>query len=558
MAIEFGKDRAQDFAPANLMSFGKSFSRMGAQPLDMNEVWYDLDALKNYAKTNATAYVGMRLVHADSATGKITVYAIKNTAGDLLQIASADDIQAAIDAIPDVDLSEYAKSADVDKAIEEAIDEIVIPEDTNTTYGFAFDKTTQKITITPSEGKAVELDLSDFLIASDLPEDKNTEYHLEYSSEDKVIKLVAGADADKMSIDATPFIKDGMLSDVEYDAASNTLTFVWNTDAGLQADTVVLSDILDPYIAGDKIVIDGSKISHAKQTVSAGETGERTYVTNITYDDYGHITGFTTGKETVVNTDTNDTYLSGDGIEIRDEDELEHSVHIKLADGEKNLVVDQDGLATNFDLDDYVLESDAKGADGKGIRYISQEEINKLKALTIEGEDVTISGTVEASSVKNLYSAIEQIVTGVPGAEDFDADQEGVQAAFGIEKGAEVNKIDDVSDDFTISTARVLSLKDIQKSKVIGLEDALNQIDTSVQSLENIVNGYDVEGGSRVVGLVERVASLENDHVTVESFNAVVADLAKVKSDSESMMNDIAGLQDALSWKNIDEEATKI
>lgn len=557
MAIEFGKDRAQDFAPANLMSFGKSFSRMGAQPLDMNEVWYDLDALKNYAKTNATAYVGMRLIHADSATGKITVYAIKNAAGDLLQIASADDIQAAIDAIPDVDLSEYAKSADVDKAIEEAIDAIVFPEDTNTTYGFAFDKTAQKITITPSEGKTVELDLSDFLIASDLPEDKNTEYHLEYSSEDKAIKLVAGADADKMSIDATPFIKDGMLSDVEYDPASNTLTFVWNTDAGLQADTVVLSDILDPYVAGDKIVIDGSKISHAKQTVSAGETGERTYVTDITYDDYGHITGFTTGKETVVNTDTNDTYLSGDGIEIRDEDGLEHSVHIKLADGEKNLVVDQDGLATNFDLDDYVLESDAKGADGKGIRYINQEEINKLKALTIEGDDVTISGTVEASSVKNLYSAIEKIVTGVPGAEDFDADQEGVQAAFGIEKGAEVNKIDSVSDDFTLS-ARVLSLKDIQKSKVIGLEDALNQIDTSVQSLENIVNGYDVEGGSRVAGLVERVASLENDHVTVASFNAVVADLAKVKSDSESMMNDIAGLQDALNWKSIDEEATKI
>ena len=52
MAIEFGKDRAQDFAPANLMSFGKSFSRMGAQPLDMNEVWYDLDALKNYCLCN--------------------------------------------------------------------------------------------------------------------------------------------------------------------------------------------------------------------------------------------------------------------------------------------------------------------------------------------------------------------------------------------------------------------------------------------------------------------------------------------------------------------------
>jgi hypothetical protein len=148
-----------------------------------------------------------------------------------------------------IDVADYKISVAVDDETIKIIDgkltaiipEVEIPEyvDTNTTYGFAFDKATQKLTVTPSEGEAVELDLSDFLIASELPEDKNTEYHLEYSSDDKAIKLVAGADANKMSIDATPFIKDGMLSDVEYDASSNTLTFVWNTDSGLQADTVV-------------------------------------------------------------------------------------------------------------------------------------------------------------------------------------------------------------------------------------------------------------------------------------------------------------------------------
>ena len=141
---------------------------------------------------------------------------------------------------------------------------------------------------------------------------------LEYNSTDKAIKLVAGADADKMSIDATPFIKDGMLSDVEYDAASNTLTFVWNTDSGLQADTVVLSDILDPYTAGDKIVIDGSKISHATIAAPAlveGGSG-RTYITELVSDGFGHITGYKVATETVVDTNDNDTYSAGNGINV--------------------------------------------------------------------------------------------------------------------------------------------------------------------------------------------------------------------------------------------------
>ena len=535
MAIEFGKDRAQDFAPANLMSFGKSFSRMGAQPLDMNEVWYDLDALKNYAKTNATAYVGMRLVHADSATGKITVYAIKNTAGDLLQIASADDIQTAIDAI-------------------------VFPEDTNTTYGFAFDKATQKITITPSEGKAVELDLSDFLIASDLPEDKNTEYHLEYSSEDKAIKLVAGADANKMSIDATPFIKDGMLSDVEYDAASNTLTFVWNTDAGLQADTVVLSDILDPYIAGDKIVIDGSKISHATMAAPAlveGGSG-RTYITELISDGFGHITGYKVATETVVDTNENDTYSAGNGINVSDADENDnhivsvkiadtenrlsfdengglqvdvsgidtndtysegngiaitddggetHTVSVKLASGEQNLVVNANGLATNFDLDDYVTKESAgvNNAEKPGIRFINQEEINKLSALSLDGEDVTISGSVEAAQVKGLYAVVKNIVTGTPGSEDFDPEATGIQQALGIESGAQKNFINSASDDFVVSDAGHLSLA--------------------------------------------------NDYVTTKIYAEGVGDLSKLKNrigSASTLVDEINAINDRLTWVDMD------
>lgn len=540
MAIEFGKDRTQDFAPENLMSFGKSFSRMGAQPLDMYEVWYDLEALKTYAQTNATAYVGMRLVYADEENNKVTVYAIKNTAGDLYEIASAEDIKAAIDAIPD-----YV--------------------DTNTTYTFAFDKETQKLTITPSDSDTVELDLSDFLIASDLPEDKNTEYHLEYSSDDKAIKLVAGADASKMSIDATPFIKDGMLSDVEYDAKTNTLTFVWNTDSGLQADTVVLSDILDPYTAGDKIIISETNISHA--TIDAPQVVEggsgRTYITELISDGFGHITGYKVATETDQEIpeyeDHNDTYSEGNGISISDDGGEVHTVSIQLASGEENLKVDENGLATTFDLADYATNEEAKANDG--IRYINQTEIDKLSKLTLEGNDITISGSVEASQVKNLYSTIKNIVTNTPSEEDYDSSTDGIQAALGIEAGAEVNKIDDVSSDFTISAARVLSLNDIPQSKVVGLTDSLTTLNNQVQSLNEIVNGYTDDEGTVVKGVVARlddlVATLPTTYVTVADFNTVVGNLEQMKANSINIMSELDTIKDILEWKFMDETTTE-
>ena len=54
--------------------------------------------------------------------------------------------------------------------------------------------------------------------------------------------------------------------------------------------------------------------SHDTTTVSDLAASGRRYVTGLTFDDYGHVTGFTTAAETVVNTDT--TYTAGTGLEL--------------------------------------------------------------------------------------------------------------------------------------------------------------------------------------------------------------------------------------------------
>ena len=80
MAKLYGKNPAVDFAGANLMSFGKSFSRLNGQPLDKSEVWYNYQDLVDYAKTDA-AYVGQKVFYVemneDGVTGTVNHYSIE-------------------------------------------------------------------------------------------------------------------------------------------------------------------------------------------------------------------------------------------------------------------------------------------------------------------------------------------------------------------------------------------------------------------------------------------------------------------------------------------------
>ena len=84
MAKLYG-NQAADFAATNLMSFGKSFSRLNGQPLDKSEIWYnDFAALEAYALTDA-AYVGQKVAFIETITddsgavtgGSVTHYSIE-------------------------------------------------------------------------------------------------------------------------------------------------------------------------------------------------------------------------------------------------------------------------------------------------------------------------------------------------------------------------------------------------------------------------------------------------------------------------------------------------
>ncbi len=94
--------------------------------------------------------------------------------------------------------------------------------------------------------------------------DANTTYTIGYESKvdgeggHPARIVLTPSEGEAQYVDATPFIKDGMLDNVAYNADTNTLTFTFNTDAGKEAVTVELTDILAPYAGstGDRVKVE--------------------------------------------------------------------------------------------------------------------------------------------------------------------------------------------------------------------------------------------------------------------------------------------------------------
>lgn len=318
------------------MTFDRSFVRALGQPLDASEVYYSLQAAKDYAAT-AQAYIGQKIVVIEN--GVVSHYSIEDTAGTLKELGSkpvADGTTVAIDADGKITLANIAEAnktgtynavlvngaltwvkpsettveglsdliqaltgrvdtaeADIDalqasvgvaskaesaegagdavvatglhKTVEDEIARAQAAEKAlgKRIDGIDFVDTNELATALEPYAKTADLPVTG--IATD---DKvlsltnkliSATVSIGYDESAKAIKLYGKDSVELGSVDATPFIKDGMLDNVEYNAETNTLTFTWNTDSGKKTDTVVLSDIIEPYTAGIGLELVGNE-----------------------------------------------------------------------------------------------------------------------------------------------------------------------------------------------------------------------------------------------------------------------------------------------------------
>lgn len=174
---------------------------------------------------------------------------------------------------------------------------------------------------------------------------------------------------------------------------------------------------------------------------------------------------------------------------------------------------------------------------------VSPEDQEKLASLVIGDNGVEISGKVNADNVEGLGSWISKSKNTVDGLMS-DAQETKLE---GIEAEAEKNFINGVTEDFSVNVDRVLSLNDIAMSKVTGLNEAMNVVQSKVTSLDQIVNGYTTDDGQVVKGLVARF----DDYVTIANFNLLVADVEDLKENDVTIMADITAIKEILKWNEM-------
>lgn len=295
-------------AKGSLWDVAVSIKRGNPLPLDADSIFESYTALETYA-AGVLAYPGqvVAVVNADStgiyyldqdlaiqpvgvipsgdgktievtADGVISI--LGSTDADSLTLPRIKEDKSGIEWVP---VSQIVQGDGNDNttyeftALEDKVGFSVVTKFNGTQVGDAVEYVLDAYT--KSEADAITNALDERIDALEAKEDKDTTYSV--AANDKVLKLTGTELSSTISLkhengmisltgidgaviaefSDADFVKDGMLENVEYDPDTNTLSFTWNTATGTKTDSVVLSDIIEAYSAGNGLNLTGTEFS---------------------------------------------------------------------------------------------------------------------------------------------------------------------------------------------------------------------------------------------------------------------------------------------------------
>lgn len=217
--------------------------------------------------------------------------------------------------------------------------------------------------------------------------------NLKYDSNTKKIQLLGIKNAVIAEVDASDFIKDGMVNTVSFDPESKALTITFNTDSGKETITVDLSSLVDTYTAGNGIAIDKNAVSIKVDPTSEKFLSIDTAGVKIS----GVQSAIDAAKDAVVGEDT-DTATSN----------TVHGAKAYAASLASNYATAAQGKKA-----DSALQSITKGTDGSYVTTTvgaksnnSQTIATSVTVQAISSASSTAKGLAEANDVKTYVDAL--------------------------------------------------------------------------------------------------------------------------------------------------------
>lgn len=537
-----------DFQPVNLVSFAKSFARLNGQPLDKSEIWYSLAEAKAYAATEA-AYVGQILAVIDTENNKVVFYGVQDTLGTLKEVGSTpvgDELSI------------------------EIVDGVIQLKGFGTQY-YAYVPAVKN----PETGEIIE---SSKYVLTD---------GFKAGLEPRVI-----ANEDKLVLawyePGTETVEDIAANIESVSKTVNNLDQTLNAEGGL-VDQV---DNLKTQVgtAADEAGSSATGLYAEIERID-GELNNKPNAADVTKQIAEAVAGADHLRREIVEAlpeiskaDPNVIYMVPTGLQ---EDDNKYHEWILI-----NGVFEPVG-SWEVDLSSYAKTSDVETALNKkvdkveGSRLITNEEVEKLSGIEVGAQvnvinSVSSDFTISENKELQLNTISQDKITGLTDILNTKVDKktstisnddgsttevdwtllspDDKSKLDSIAEGAEPNYIKAVEKEFTVTNG-TLGINQIPISKITDLNDQLNVIQSNVSSLDQIINGTTPEEGQVVQGVVAKLEDLTTtvnnlsnnfvNYVTVEDFNTVVGNLEEMKINNTNIMEDIDGIKEILSWKDI-------
>lgn len=536
-----------DFQPVNLVSFAKSFARLNGQPLDKSEIWYNLAEAQAYAATEA-AYVGQILAVIDTENNKVVFYGVQDTLGTLKEVGSTpvgDELSV------------------------EIVNGVIQLKGFGTQY-YAYIPAVKN----PETGEIIE---SSKYVLTD---------GFKAGLEPRVI-----ANEDKLVLawyePGTETVEDVAANIESISKTVNNLDQTLNAEGGL----IYQVDNLKTQVgtAADEAGSSATGLYAEIERID-GELNNKPNAADVTKQIAEAVAGADHLRREIVEAlpeiskaDPNVIYMVPTGLQ---EDDNKYHEWILI-----NGVFEPVG-SWEVDLSSYAKTSDVETALNKkvdkveGSRLITNEEVEKLSGIetgaqvnVINGvsSDFTISENKELQlntiSQDKIIGLSDTLNTKVDKKTSTISNEDGSTTEVdwtllspddkskldSITEGAEPNYIKAVVEEFNVING-TLEVNQIPISKITDLNESLNVIQSKVSSLDQIINGTTEEGQivqgvvAKLEDLTTTVNNLSNNfvnYVTVADFNTVVGNLEELKINNTNIMEDINGIKDILSWKDI-------
>ena len=375
-----------------------SYKRGNPIPLDTTAVWYDIEALRTYAREGVTAYVGQVLTHVDTTNHTAIAYVIENEAGNLKPIGTVPvgddgsitvvDGKIQIVGFKDVDDNGFMPVSKVTKTDGEVTDRDIVWQKIHYEISSAKDSENK-----PNGVLSISRKITERVVGEDGAVSYPTRSEVVQSNVTAASLGLASTDALNQAIANSSHL---VAEVVDISAATSGTTEIEKL-ASVVGESPSTSKI---YLVKDEDAKGADKYNEYLYAL----TEENTY-------------GFVMIGDT--STDLSNYYTKDEVYTTGEADEL--FVTKAMARGDS-----------------------VDGTAGAGVRFITNDEISKLSKLDLEDGNLTISGSVAAGSVNGLGEAIEKAVTGKDGG--FDS------VNLGIEAGAEKNIIEAVKLNGTATT----------------------------------------------------------------------------------------------------------